>query len=84
MECYICFEKYTNKSGIYCERCYKSCCGNCYMKQFINELKNPRCGICRYQDNTVKFSAFQTALDCGFGSYESYEFEEEFIKKNKN
>ena len=83
MKCYICFENYTNKCGIICNQCIKSCCGDCYMKQFIFELKNPKCGLCRYQDKDIKYSAFEAALYCGFGSYECYEFETEFIKRLK-
>jgi hypothetical protein len=81
MECYICFETYTNKSGIPCKQCANTCCGNCFMKQFIMKIENPKCAICRYEDYDLNMCPFKCAINCGFDYNEANEFKKEFIQK---
>ena len=84
MECYICFEKYTDKSGLPCEECKKTCCGNCYMIQYINRRTHPKCGLCRHDPKIEEYSLTviemlipTLALECGFDINEAIEFREQ-------
>ena len=84
MECYICFETYEKKSGTPCKQCKKTCCGNCYLKQLINIRRNPKCGLCRFDDKNAVCSLamlerviFSKARDCGFNVDESIEFKKQ-------
>ena len=84
MECYICFETYDKKSGLPCNQCKKTCCGNCYMKQWIQNRRNPKCGLCRFDDKNmigslalVESCAVQRARQCGFNIDEAIEFKKQ-------
>lgn len=84
MECYICFEKYDKKSGLPCEQCKKSCCGDCYMKQWVKFRRNPKCGLCRFGDDLGECSlaileriTVPRARSCGFNIDEAIEFKKQ-------
>lgn len=54
--CYICFENYTVK-GRDCYKCKKSCCGDCYMKKFMESQNfHIKCDSCNYKYSDAKFS----------------------------
>ena len=54
MECYICFQNYSVK-GIDCFTCKTVCCGNCYMKMYIQTKDTIKCGLCRFQAHKKAF-----------------------------
>jgi hypothetical protein len=90
MECYICFEEYTTKSGPACATCKKSCCGKCYITQLIRERRNPKCGLCRFDDdNRVSSLALiervivNEAKDCGFSIDKALVFKKQVQEMRK-
>lgn len=90
MECYICFEEYTTKSGIPCIQCKKSCCGNCWMKQYINDRATPKCGLCRFDPQNIVSSLFIMekivgiqARELGFNIDEAIEFKKQVQEMRK-
>ena len=87
MECYICFNNYTEGvKGVDCKQCKKSCCDKCYLKMYIKTHGCIKCGLCRFQENsepifdginniTKFFDAIQIkARECGYSYKKSREY----------
>ena len=54
------------------------------MKQWIQNRRNPKCGLCRFDDKNIVCSlamlescAVERARECGFNIYESIEFKKQ-------
>lgn len=80
MEYYICFQNYTVK-GIDCFTCKTVCCGNCYMKMYIQTKDAIKYGLCRFQAHKKPFTGKQfnfmardRAIRGGFSDNEYWEW----------